>query len=381
MRDVVEQGVYLESPTQRRAVFGAYPCQGVYHRPEGSHPTTALIATHYGIDFGHHYLAEHMARRGYGFLGWNTRYRGASGFTLEHAVIDIGVGVRWLREEAGVETVVILGNSGGASLMGAYQSQANDPHLAPGTAPAEELADLPAADLYVALAAHTGRPEVLTEWLDPSVTDESDPLSVDPELDMYNPENGPPYSAEFVARYRAAQVERNHRISQWAERELERVGEGWPGEVREGSRARFDRFFSIPRMYADLRFLDLSLDPSDREVGCYSGDARQANYSGYGLTPSTSAREWLSMWSLSHAHTNSREHLPRVHQPALVISATRDQGCFPSNAQDLYDQLGSTDKHITTAVGDHFFTRPADARPALADLIASWLADHGAVPS
>ncbi len=51
---------------------------------------------------------------------------------LEHALIDIGVGVRWLREEAGVERVVILGNSGGGSLMGAYQAEATPPTLAAG---------------------------------------------------------------------------------------------------------------------------------------------------------------------------------------------------------------------------------------------------------
>ena len=33
--------------------------------------------------------------------------------------------------------------------------------------------------LGVALAAHSGRPEVLTAWMDPSITDETDVLSVD----------------------------------------------------------------------------------------------------------------------------------------------------------------------------------------------------------
>ena len=43
---------------------------------------------------------------------------------LEQALVDIGVGLRWLREEAGAERVVILGNFGGGSLMGAYQTEA-----------------------------------------------------------------------------------------------------------------------------------------------------------------------------------------------------------------------------------------------------------------
>ena len=38
-------------------------------------------------------------------------------------------------------------------------------------------------------AAHPGRAQVLTDWLDPSVTDETDMLAADPALDMYNAKN------------------------------------------------------------------------------------------------------------------------------------------------------------------------------------------------
>ena len=49
-----------------------------------------------------------MAERGIGFLGWNTRYRGNEAFfLLEHALVDIGAGVRWLREEGGADVVVV----------------------------------------------------------------------------------------------------------------------------------------------------------------------------------------------------------------------------------------------------------------------------------
>ena len=74
------------------------PTQGLYHHPRGERPTTAFIATHYNQCFAEHYMGELMAARGYGFLGWNTRFRGAEHwFTLENALVDIGVGVRWLR--------------------------------------------------------------------------------------------------------------------------------------------------------------------------------------------------------------------------------------------------------------------------------------------
>src|SRR3954467_5848554 len=141
---------FLSLPSEAgRAGAGGRQCQGLYHRPaagSGPAPKVALIATHYDVDFSEHYLADYMAARGYGFLGWNTRYRGlGTYFALPNAIADIGLGVEWLRDEAGVDTVVILGNSGGASLMSAWQAQAERP-----------------AELFVSLCAHPGRPDVFT---------------------------------------------------------------------------------------------------------------------------------------------------------------------------------------------------------------------------
>ena len=214
LAQIETQFVGIPSPTAPRGEVGGHPCQGIYWTPKGSRPRVALIATHYNVDFAEHYLAPYVATRGYGFLGWNTRYRGAEDlFTLEHALVDIGAGVKWLRDQ-GAERVVILGNSGGGSLMGAYQAEATAPTLNAGMqgAAREALSNLPKTDLYISLNAHSGRPEVLTNWLDASVTDEFDPLATDQSLNPYNKENGPPYSDAFITRYRAAQRARNQRI-------------------------------------------------------------------------------------------------------------------------------------------------------------------------
>ena len=386
------EAVFLESPTKTRYNHGHYPCNGLYFTPSGKKPDTAIIASHYTASFTSHYLAEYMASRGYGFLGWDTRCsraQVATGFTLENVLIDIGVGIRWLREQAGIKNVVILGNSGGASLMGAYQSQAIHPHIIANAAPEEELSNLLPGDFYISLAAHPGRANVLTEWLDPSVTDENDPLSRDPSLDMYNPENGPPFSQEFIDRYRAAQVARNERITERAEQALAYIREGRPqgGSQLSGTgsfgvptkEGVFDCFFSVSRQFADLRFTDLQIDPSKRPAGCYMGDPLQSNYSGYGLAPVTSAREWLSMWSLSRTQVRIDKQLPHVTQPALVISANHDQGCFHSHAQAIYEALGATDKTLSYIDGDHYIEQFGD-RNELADLIANWLEDRGATP-
>jgi len=261
---------------------------------------------------------------------------------------------------------VLLGNSGGGSLMGAYQSQAVAPGLdavAGGTIP-DAANELTPADFYLSLNAHPGRPEVLTAWMDPSVTDENDPATADPELDMYNPENGPPYSPEFATRYRAAQETRNHRITAWVKSELERLT---PFKM-------FDRLFIMQRTWADLRLMDGSLDPSDREVGvCYAGNPRWANYSPFGIGHCNSLRTWLSMWSLETSPCRGGPHLEKIEVPALVIQSRGDVSCFLSDAQTIHDTLASNDKQLEIIDGDHYLTTPTLARAEVADLIAGWL--------
>lgn len=372
MTDWERRFVSANSPTAGRNGAGFHPCQGLYHAPRGKRPTTALIATHYNVDFSEHYLGQYMAVRGFGFLGWNTRFRGNEGFfLLEHALVDIGVGVRWLKEEAGVEQVVILGNSGGGSLMGAYQSQALGVTMTPtpGVKLPAALDDLIPADLYVSLCAHLGRPEVLTAWFDPAITDETDPASVDPALDMYDPANGPPYGAEFVERYRAAQVARNDRISAWCHSELERLQQ----------RGMFDRAFNVYRTWADLRLMDGDLDPSDRQVGrCYAGDPKAANYGPRGIGLTNTLRTWLSMWSLSDSYCSGAPHLGRITRPALVVQSLGDTGVFPSDARAIHTALASSDKRLEMVTGDHYLETPGNARDDVADLIAGWLHEHGA---
>lgn len=366
---VTREFIGLPSPTAGRAGAGGHPCQGLYHHGVDQKPKVAMIATHYQIDFSEHYLADYLATRGIGFLGWNTRFRGfESNFLLDHALVDIGVGVRWLREVAGAETVVLLGNSGGGSLMAAYQSQAVEDNVTPlpGMRPATGLTELPAADGYIASAAHPGRPEVLTAWMDGAVVDENDPVATDPGLDLFDARNGPPYTPEFIERYRAAQVARNHAITDWAEDELKRV-----------RAAGFsDRPFTVMRTWADPRMVDPTLEPTKREPNsCYAGVPAQANRSARGIAAACTLRNWLGMWSLRTAQTRAEPHLARVNCPALVINAEADTGVFPSDARRIYDALAGADKSLCSIDTDHYFRTPG-ARDEQADAITSWIAER-----
>jgi pimeloyl-ACP methyl ester carboxylesterase len=367
---IVREFVGLPSPAVGRAGAGGHPCQGIYHRPAGSRPATAFIATHYNVDFSEHYLARLMAERGFGFLGWNTRFRGSEAhFLLDHALAEIGVGTRWLREQAGAERIVLLGNSGGGSLMAAYQSQAVEPCVVPvaGMRPLAALDELLPGDVFIALAAHSGRPDVLTAWLDPSVTDERDPVSADPALDPFNPDNGPPYSEAFQRRYRGAQRARNERITDWVLSQLDLLRE---------TRAR-DRLFTVFRSWADLRMIDPSIEPSDRRPNwCYLGEPVRANYGVFGVGTLSTLRSWLSMWSLRTSQCIAAPHLAKITVPSLVLHATADACVYESDARGLYNAIAAPDKELMFLKADHYLLEPASARVQAADLIAEWVAGH-----
>ena len=262
---------------------------------------------------------------------------------------------------------MLLGNSGGGSLMGAYHSQSVEPNIRParGRTVVEAALDLPPADLFVFLAAHPGRPEVLTDWMDPSITDEADLTSVDPALDPFNPDNGPPYPPEFVERYRAGQQARNARITDWCRSELDRL------EARGFS----DRLFTMSRTWADLRMIDGTLDPSDRRTPwCYAGEPQRANAGVFGIGTVSTCRSWLNMWSLTDSDCGALPHLARLDLPTLLVQPSADNGVFPSQAAEIFDAIAAADKQLETVAGDHYFLEPAGARDTVADLVAAWVA-------
>ena len=250
---------------------------------------------------------------------------------------------------------MILGNSGGGSLMGAYQSQATDPSIEAtvGLPLPDAVLDLPPADLYVSVNAHPGRPEVLTAWMDPAVTDETDPLSVDPALDMFDPAHGPPYAPEFVERYRAAQVARNDRITGVGARRARAA----PGGRRVGSRLQPCTGCGPTSASPTSR-----IDPSDRSAGCYAGDPRGANFGPFAIGGTSTLRSWLSMWSLETSQCRGAPHLERITVPSLVVQSLADRGVFPSDAHAIHDALAA-DGQDPRAASPASTTSRTPARP------------------
>src|SRR6201986_2833118 len=171
-------------------------------------------------------MVNALARGGHHVIYCNSRFRGTdSALLMEKVVEDLGAAIKDAKDRLGYQKVVLAGWSGGGSLSGFYQQQAQHPTITSrpsGDGPDLTKLDLPAADGIMLLAAHISRHGTLTEWLDASILDESDPTKRDPELDIYNPDNPnrPAYSKKFQSPYRQAQINRTHRISAWVKEKL-----------------------------------------------------------------------------------------------------------------------------------------------------------------
>jgi pimeloyl-ACP methyl ester carboxylesterase len=336
---------------------------------EGCGKDVAYIVIHPSSNFLGHYLLGPMQKRGAALLALNTRYGGNdTTLIMERCIQDLGAGVKFLREQ-GYKRVILIGNSGGGSLVAFYQAEAE--HLTITTTPDGKPInltpdDLPPADGLALAAAHPGRAIVLTDWMDPSVYDENDMLAVDPELDMFNPKNGPPYDREWLKRYRAAQVARNDRITDWALARLRTL------EMNPDTEMPKDAPFLVYRTSADPRFLDLTLDPSDRKQGTTRGSAKATNYGAANLARMCTARSWLSQWSLRLSRADGPKSLARTSVPVLSVLHSGDTVVFSSQVGLWAKVAGSRcTSHVLKGGGHHLHGQP-ELVDELADLLVKW---------
>jgi hypothetical protein len=384
-----------------------YPLAGVLYLPPRREPDVAVLAMHPRGDFTRHYLAPHLVAAGYAFLGANTRHLNNDADALhERLLLDVAGATAFLR--ARFRAVVLLGNSGGGSLFAFYLAQAGKPAAARlDRAPSGDRVplgevELPAAEGLVLVAAHLGEGRYLLDRLDPSVIDEGNPTAVNPRLDMYDPANGyrpmdeglSRYAPDFLAEFRAAQRARCERIDrqalEWCEEaayfraRLKDPAVPATERVRARRFALQRRYLVVYRTLADPRYLDLSLDPSQRRPGSifsFGRDPVVGNY-GEGLARVMSARGWLSTWSGLSSNADLERTVAAVTVPTLVVAALSDTDIYPGECRRVLEASGAADKTWgELAWADHYLepvgpegARFADPRARLAEeLVVPWL--------
>ncbi|MCU4183472.1 hypothetical protein K6U06_03800 [Acidiferrimicrobium sp. IK] len=341
-------------------------------RRKGHTPTTAVLIVHPTANFLGHYALPTLAELGVGAVGMTTRYvANDSSMVLENCLLDIASAILTLRQR-GYERVVLVGNSGGGSIVPYYQAQSERPSVTTppgGVGPDLTAADLPAADAVVLLMAHVSRAKLSTEWLDPAIIDEGAPFQRDPALDAFDPDNGPPYTPEFVERYRSAQLERNRRITEWAERQLNAIG-----SARHFPAGLDDLAFVVHGTSADLRFLDPTVDASDRAVGSTLwGRPEVANYLPAGISRFTTLRSWINQWSFDRTNGNALLWLPKLETPVLVIGGSADSGSPPSVFTQLYDAVGTARRELLVLEGaTHYYENQPELLRQACEAIVAW---------
>ncbi len=358
--------------------------------------TTVVCLMHPRQDLTHHPLVPLLLRAGAAVWTQHTRsVNNDLALVHEQAILDVAAGLVFLREH-GFASIITLGHSGGGPLYAFYLTQA-------GLAPSDRLAATPAgrptklaqaqmplADGAVFLAPHPGQGRLLLGCIDPSVADESDPLSVVPELDPFSAANGfaePPesssYTADFLASYRAAQRDRVARIDAIARERVALVAEARArfartGDAADRRRSIMPRIITVFRTDADPRTVDLSLDPSERPYGSLFGKRPDLiNYGQVGFGRLSTPEAWLSTWSGLSSNADFVRCAPRVTMPTLFIELTGDQAAFPADSRRMVEALGAEDLTHVTVRGLHFGGAIADGEPTANELagaqITEWL--------
>ena len=323
-------------------------------------PSDTLIVFMHPVGGGMYLpMVRELARAGHHVLWANSRYRGADyALIMEKVACDLGEAICDARDRLGYSNIVLAGWSGGGSLSMWYQALAESGTGITDTAagdPYNVNADrLPPANAVMMLAAHVSRHRIFTEWLDPSIQDETKPSQRDPELNLYdsrNP-NQPPYSAEFLERFAEAQIARNRRITGWVKEKL--------ATIRASDEPYAEFAFTVHGTMADPRWLDPDIEPSDRKPGvCYLGDPKVVNDGPVGLARFCTLRSWLSQWSYDDARCDAIASGSRISVPVLVVGNTADDACTPSHTTRLFESVGHDRKKIHMVQGaTHYYTGP-----------------------
>jgi len=317
--------------------------QGEHIKP-ATYTKTVLILMHPSGRLNLLPFVHALARAGIHILTFGSRYCGNdSMLILEDCIKDLEQVVRHARTTLGYEKVVLSGWSGGGPLAAMYQAEAE---LKGG--------GMLSANALLLIASHHGRAATLTEWLDPSYQLCDETQGRLPNFNIWTN----PKTSSFLTRFKKAQIERNHRITNYVLKRLDSLGGEDRGLLIEGTMA--NPFFE------------------SHPEGGFMGDTRWMNTAPHGLARFTTLKSWLSQWSLSHSKGDALRLLPNISIPSLVIVNELDNATPPKTSKRLYEVIQSTQKCIYEIKGaNHYYEGQPQLAAEAASITAKFLTDCG----
>jgi len=348
-------------------------------KPNNSNNKTVAVFMHPTGGGSYLPMLNSLAKEGIDTVWCDSRYRGTdSALIMEKVLIDLGQCIKNLKEIHEYETIILGGWSGGGSLSLFYQSQAENPTIT--ETPAGDQINLAKENLIPAdgimlIAAHESRHRTFTEWIDGSVIDENNPENRVLELDIYDSKNPnqPQYSKEFIKSYRAAQIQRNRKITQWVIDKLE--------EFKNRGEENRELGFVVHRTMADPKWLDITIDPNGRKPNwCFLGEPHVVNNSPIGLGRYCSLRSWLSQWGYDTAKGDGINCAKDITIPALVIGNTADDGITPSHTNNLYKSIGHDNKKLAWIEdANHYYFGQPDKSSEAAKVCKEWMQEQNLI--
>ena len=368
-----------------------------------------------------------LAKRGFRVLCANVPVKEGLFFSQNEKLKAVQAAVEALRARDNVGPIVLMGHSGGATLMTAYQAVAeNGPQVFKG----EEMIypypyddPLPPADGVMLLDANWGNAAMQLFSLDPAVTDEASGRQLNPDFDLFNPANGfdpegSTFPEAFIRRFQKQQGRRNNQILHYAQTRLKAIEAG-KGDYSDDEPLVIpgaNQVFFNNKLYAqDVRLMAHTKRPhlllhgdgtrTTQIVRSLRGpeNPESLTHSMVDGARIMTVRNYLSsyavrtldeygfddsgVWGVDWDTTYACPpgNVKHIRVPMLVMGMTA--GWEFLAAETIYDLAASTDKTIAFVEGaDHKFD-PARSREAfpgqfgdtmatLHDFVAEWLLKH-----
>ncbi len=211
-------------------VNGRYSCMLYEPALPGEKSSVGIVLMHTDADYFDFWPAIALSERGYRVIVSNAMKDETS---LDGEIKHLAAVVSFIRGCPGIEKVVLLGHSGGATLATAYQAIAeNGQDIFKGpemNIAVSDVGDLVPADAVMLLDPNFGNGAMTLLSLDPAVND--DPRKRDPKLDIYDPANGYSrgectYSDEFLKEFWKAQGRRMNDLVDWARERVIKIDRG-----------------------------------------------------------------------------------------------------------------------------------------------------------